>query len=119
MQITVVREALAIAKATRCAILVSAFAAFLFLSSSTSVFAASAKRGERLAHHVCAVCHIVSKGQSPGNPDAPSFQSIAASRQFREKGIRWLWAKHPKMPELATTQIELEDLAAYIKTLAK
>jgi mono/diheme cytochrome c family protein len=95
------------------------FAALLLVSSNTSGFAANAQRGKRFAHHVCAVCHVVSKGQSSGDPNAPSFKSIAVSRQFREKGIRWLWERHPKMPELGTTQIELEDLAAYIKSLAK
>jgi mono/diheme cytochrome c family protein len=106
-------------KMTMRAIMTSAFAALSFLSSNMPGFAADARRGERFAHHVCATCHVVSEGESPGNPDAPSFQSIAVSRQFGEKGIRWLWQKHPKMPELATTRAELEDVAAYLKSLAK
>ena len=74
-------------KMTMRAIMTSAFAALSFLSSNMPGFAADARRGERFAHHVCATCHVVSEGESPGNPDAPSFQSIAVSRQFGEKGI--------------------------------
>jgi len=59
------------------------------------------------------------EGQPAPDPDASSFRSIAESRQFREKGIRLLWESYPKMPKLALTQMESDDVAAYIKSLAK
>jgi hypothetical protein len=51
-----------------------------------SGFAADALRGKQFAGRVCVVCHVVFKGHSPGDPNAPSFRSVAKSRQFREKG---------------------------------
>jgi mono/diheme cytochrome c family protein len=105
-------------KATKRSILTAAFAA-LALATGSAGFAADAQRGKQFAGRVCAVCHVVFKGQSPGDPNAPSFRSIAKSRQFHKKGIAWLWEEHPKMPNLATTQQELDDVAAYIKSLAK
>jgi mono/diheme cytochrome c family protein len=96
-------------------------AAFIFAlaASSVSGFAADVQRGKQFARRVCGICHVVFKGQSPGDPNAPSFQSIARSQQFREKGISLLWENHPKMPTLALTQDESDDLTAYIKSLAK
>jgi len=104
---------------TKRSILMAAFSALALVAHSTPGFSADIERGRQFAGRVCAVCHVVFKGQSSGNPDAPSFQSIAESRQFREKGVRWLWEGHPKMVNLGTTQKELDDLAAYIKSLAK
>jgi mono/diheme cytochrome c family protein len=101
-------------------ILVVGFAALTFATCSTSGFAdADAQRGKQFALRVCHVCHIVAEGQKPGDPDAPSFQSIAKGQHFREKGERLLWEEHPKMPNLAITQEESDDLAAYIRSLAE
>jgi mono/diheme cytochrome c family protein len=104
---------------TKRSILMVAFAALGLVAHSASGFCADAQRGKRFAGRVCATCHVVFKGQSSGDPNAPSFQAIAKSRQFRETGVRWLWEVHPKMLNLATTQEELDDLAAYIKSIAK
>jgi mono/diheme cytochrome c family protein len=95
------------------------FAALALVAHSTSGLAADARRGELFARRVCAFCHVVAEGQPARDPDAPSFRSIAESRQFREKGVRLLWERHPKMPNLALTQAETGDLAAYLKSLAK
>jgi mono/diheme cytochrome c family protein len=114
-----IRERLTTPMTTKRSILMAAFAALAFVAHSTSGFSADIQRGRQFAGRVCAVCHVVFNGQSSGDPNAPSFQSIAKSRKFREKGISWLWEKHPKMVNLATTQEELEDVAAYIKSLAK
>jgi cytochrome c len=113
------RETLTTPEATKRSILMTAFVALALVTCSASGFAADAQRGKQFAGHVCAICHVVFEGQSPGDPNAPSFRSIAKSRQFREKGVELLWESHPKMPNLATTQEELDNLAAYIKSLAK
>ncbi len=96
----------------------AALAALVMAAHSTAAFAADARRGERFAHQVCGTCHVVAREDS-SDAEAPSFRSIAASEQFRKHGVVWLWAKHPKMPNLATTREELNDVAAYIKTLAE
>jgi mono/diheme cytochrome c family protein len=106
-------------KTTNHAVLKAAFTGLAFVVYSTPGFSADARRGEQFALHVCAACHFVPKAKHPGDPSAPSFQTIAESRQFHEKGIRLLWEIHPKMPNLATTQDELDNLGAYLKTLAK
>ena len=106
-------------EATKRSILMAAFVALALVTCSASGFAADAQRGKQFAGRVCAICHVVFKGERPGDPNAPSFQSIAKSQQFREKGERLLWENHPKMPTLALTQEESDDVAAYIKSLAK
>jgi mono/diheme cytochrome c family protein len=111
------REPLTTPEATKRSILMAAFVALALVTCSASGFAADAQRGKQFAGRVCAICHVVFKGQSPGDPNAPSLQLIAKSRQFREKGL--LWENHPKMPNLALTQEEMDDVTAYIKSLAK
>ncbi len=101
----------------RC-ILMAAFAALALIAHSTSGFSADARRGEQFARHVCATCHVVAN-ESASDANAPSFRSIAASEQFHKKGVAWLWERHPKMPNLATTREELDDVEAYIKSLAQ
>jgi len=97
----------------------AAFAAVALVAHSTSGLSADARRGELFARRACAFCHVVAEGQPARDPDAPSFRSIAESRQFHKKGIRLLWESHRKMPKLALTQVESDDVAAYIKSLAK
>lgn len=104
---------------TKLSILAATFAALVLLAHSTSAFSADAQHGKLFARRVCALCHVVADGQRPGDPDAPSFRSIPESPQFHEKGAALLLEKHPKMPNLALTQTELDDVVAYIKSLAK
>lgn len=104
---------------TKRSFLMAAFAALALVAHSTLGLSADARRGELFARRVCAFCHVVAEGQPARDRDAPSFRSIAESRQFREKGVRLLWERHPKMPNLALTQVESNDVAAYIKSLAK
>jgi mono/diheme cytochrome c family protein len=97
----------------------AAFAGLLFVAYSAPALSADAHHGKQFARRVCALCHVVVDGQRPGDPDAPSFRSIAESPQFHKKGAALLLEKHPKMPTLALTQVELDDVTAYIKSLAK
>ncbi len=97
----------------------AAVATFALIACSASGFAADVQRGKQFARRVCGICHVVFEGQSPRNPNAPSFQSVANSPQFHEKGVRLLWEQHPTMPNISLTQQESDDVAAYIKSLAK
>jgi cytochrome c551/c552 len=65
----------------------AAFAALALVAHSMSGLSADARRGELFARRVCAFCHVVAEGQPARDPDAPSFRSIAESRQFRDSGI--------------------------------
>jgi len=86
---------------------------------SAAGHAADAERGRQFARRVCSVCHVVFAGQRPGVPPAPSFRTIAKSPQFRAKRAKWLWEAHGTMPNFALTADEAEDVAAYIRTLAR
>ena len=97
----------------------TAVAALALLVCGTSTFAANVEHGRQFARRVCSVCHVVSAGQRSGVPPAPSFRSIARSAQFRTKGAQLLWEKHGTMPNFALTADEADDVAAYIRSLAK
>jgi len=99
--------------------LMAAVAALALMACSASGFAADVERGRQLARRLCSVCHIVSAGQRSGAMNAPSFRSIAKSRQFREKRAKLLFEEHQTMPNFAMTNDEADDLAAYIRSLAR
>ncbi|HVX98497.1 MAG TPA: c-type cytochrome [Pseudorhodoplanes sp.] len=82
--------------------------------------AADARNGEILAHRWCASCHIVGPAQNGGNADVPTFASIAARPGFNPQTIaNFLRDPHPKMPNMALSRGETDDLAAYIASLRK
>ena len=94
-----------------------AFAASLVASTA---FAADADNGERLAQRWCASCHVVAPNQQTASADAPPFGTIAKTFGFNaEKLVFFLLEPHPKMPNMALTRNEANDLAAYIGKLAK
>jgi hypothetical protein len=82
----VLGEPLTTPMTTKRSILMAAFAALALVANSTSGFPADAQRDKQFARRVCAVCHVVVEGQPPSDPNAPSFRSIAQSRQFHKKG---------------------------------
>jgi mono/diheme cytochrome c family protein len=99
--------------------LIAAVAVLALVVSSCAAFAANVDRGKQLASRLCSVCHALAVGQSPGVPNAPSFRSIARSPQFRAKRAKLLWEKHGAMPNFALTSDEADDVAAYIRSLAR
>ena len=85
-----------------------------------SVLAADADNGERLAQRWCASCHVVAPNQREANADAPPFETIARTFGFNgEKLVFFLLEPHPKMPSMALTRSEANDIATYIGKLAK
>jgi mono/diheme cytochrome c family protein len=94
-----------------------AFAAGLL---GTAALAADADNGKRLAERWCASCHVVAPDQKTANSDAPPFETIAKTSGFNaEKLAFFLLEPHPKMPSMALTRNEANDIAAYIGRLAK
>ena len=54
------------------------------------------------------------------NADAPPFETIARTFGFNgEKLVFFLLEPHPKMPSMALTRSEANDIATYIGKLAK
>ena len=96
----------------------------LFLGLATAIdlsraWAANADNGKRLAQTTCAACHVVAAAQRHEVADAPPFASIAAKYASNAEMLASaILAPHPKMNFVPSRQ-EAEDLAAYIRSLAK
>ena len=98
-------------------------AAPVFILASAMAFSAAAadmKEGGRLAKQWCSDCHLVGDGQTAGGDAAPTFASIAETADERSDDLRaWLADPHPPMPNLNLTVREIDDLLAYIESLAE
>lgn len=74
------------------------------------------ERGLDLAGRWCSECHLIGP-EGPGGDVGPSFVLVAEMRS--EEALRaWLSDPHPPMPKLELSAREVEDIAAYIKSLA-
>jgi mono/diheme cytochrome c family protein len=77
-------------------------------------------RGDKLAHRLCAVCHIPEEGapRLQGTADVPTFPEIARMKGQSAERItgRIILPTHP-MPQISLTTKQMEDIAAYILSL--
>ena len=75
--------------------------------------------GLRLAQHWCSGCHTV--GDTPSATDvAPSFPEIARARGRDRRWLTaWLMAPHLQMPDFSLSREEIEDVVAYLSSLAE
>ncbi len=95
-----------------CLLLVAVFAA-------PATFAADADKGQRLAEMRCVPCHAVVPGARREVADAPPFEIIASKFAHHPEMLAFsMLDPHPRM-NVALTRREVEDIAAYINTLAK
>eukprot|EP01037_Dinobryon_pediforme_P012668 gene12672-12762_t len=79
---------------------------------------ADAPHGELIARRWCAACHIIAAGQARGGDTVPTFGSIARKPDFNAQMLAlYLLDPHPKMPDMALSRQEAEDIAAYIGQL--
>jgi mono/diheme cytochrome c family protein len=81
--------------------------------------AADADSGRRLAEARCVPCHAVAPGQQSGTSQAPPFAVVA--RKFAQNPQTLAFAlrdPHPRM-NVTLTPGEMDDVAAYINSLAK
>ncbi len=77
-------------------------------------------RGEILARHWCASCHIVASDQKHGVDNVPPFATIAREPGFNAGKIaQFLMDPHPKMPDMQLSRHEAKDLGAYIADLVQ
>ena len=79
-----------------------------------------ADRGASLAESWCANCHIIdAKGTGQSVEAARPFPNIAKDpTRNRAFFYDWLTTRHPQMPNLDLGRREIDDLVAYIRTLA-
>ena len=98
----------------------AAFAIAIIWASTAAAAPAQPARGEKLARHWCASCHIVASDQKGGSDSAPPFATIARKPGFDgAKLAQFLMDPHPKMPDMQLSRDEAKDLGAYIASLAK
>jgi mono/diheme cytochrome c family protein len=87
----------------------------LAMAAGHAAFAADPRHGEEIARRWCAECHVVSADQRQATGQAPPFSAIASKSEFDAYRLAFfLLEPHPKMPSMALTRREAEDLAAYI-----
>jgi mono/diheme cytochrome c family protein len=96
--------------------------AILFLFAVTASLPALAApsdpdHGKVIAKRWCAACHVVSSGQKEASADVPSFFYVARHMDKRDL-TSFLTDPHPKMPDMSLTRQEIDDLTAYIRSLA-
>lgn len=80
-------------------------------------------KGRRLAERWCAACHLVSADQKVASADAPSFQALADAPNRTPDGIADFLTlpgtTHSRMPDLALSRVEIDDITAYLASLKK
>jgi mono/diheme cytochrome c family protein len=92
------------------------FATILF---APAALAADADNGKRLAEMRCVPCHAVAPTPRRVVADAPPFETIAKKFASQPEMLAFaILDPHPRM-NVAPTRREVEDIAAYINTLAK
>ena len=74
--------------------------------------------GRELARTWCTSCHVVDiEGQ--GADAGPALPALLGDGQRTEDELRgWLAAPHPPMPDFALSRQEIEDIVAYLQSLA-
>jgi mono/diheme cytochrome c family protein len=88
--------------------------------NGSSSLAGDIDHGEQLARRWCSGCHLVAADQRQASADVPPFSVIARMPNFSpEKVAFFLLEPHPKMPNLALSRREADDIAAYIGSLVK
>lgn len=80
--------------------------------------AGNPERGYALARTWCAGCHAVD-ANGPAKDVAPSFGSIAArGRPDQMQARAFLNAPHPPMPDFHLGRSQIDDIVAYLASLA-
>jgi len=77
--------------------------------------------GRRIAERDCTLCHEVRPGETgPGAmASAPPFQLVARQPSTTELALRvFLRTSHADMPNILLSEAEIDDLVAYIVSLA-
>ncbi len=93
-----------------------ATAACAALGAVSAHAAGDAAAGHALARQWCTGCHVV---DNTGQDVAPPFASIARRRAGDPTWVRaWLAAPHPSMPNFNLARQQVEDIVAYLQSLA-
>jgi mono/diheme cytochrome c family protein len=86
--------------------------------TGTARAAGSPEQGHSLAKTWCASCHAVEPGGVQRDAPAPPFPSIA--EHARPEQLRaFLASPHPPMPNFNLSRSQIDDIVAYLQSLAK
>jgi cytochrome c len=89
------------------------------LTAGGAAQAGDAAEGSRIAEHLCSSCHVASN-RSGGTDAVPTLESIARDpRRGPEWARQWLSDPHPPMPNPNLTRAEIENVTAYLQSLAQ
>jgi cytochrome c len=84
----------------------------------SSEAAGNSQAGRDLAQQWCSSCHVIGPSER-GQDAAPSFPAIARRTPSDHEALRaWLTAPHPPMPNLSLSRQQIDDVVAYIDSLA-
>jgi mono/diheme cytochrome c family protein len=80
--------------------------------------AGDAREGQRLAEQWCTSCHVVGQ-KGRGGDAAPPFIALANNPAKTETYLKgWISNPHPPMPNFNLSRRAINDLVAYIRSLA-
>jgi mono/diheme cytochrome c family protein len=86
--------------------------------AAASASAADPEAGRAFAVKACARCHVVGPGVGSGTDGAPTFETVANTKdQSETKLTAFLSRPHGRMPDFVLTRREIENVIAYIMTL--
>ena len=75
--------------------------------------------GRELAQRWCTSCHVVDY-EGHGADAGPALPALLGDGQRTADEIRgWLAAPHPPMPDFDLSRQEIEDIVAYLESLAQ
>lgn len=95
--------------------------AWIGVVASTAAIAQTGdpQAGRELAEQWCTACHVVTP-EGPGTDVAPALPELVREGRRTSEQLRvWLTAPHPPMPDLALTRRAIDDIVAYLETLAE
>ena len=92
---------------------VTLLAVLATISPLAALGAGDPAEGQRLAAQWCSACH-------GGSDAAPPLVTIANRPDRTPYTLRaWLTAPHPPMPDFSLPREQIDDLVAYLESLAK
>lgn len=94
-------------------------AAFVLLSTTSAALAAgNAAAGKRLAQQSCSSCHQV-EASGTARDTAPPFPALATKVGKDAGWVRaWLNDPHPPMQGIDLSRRQIDDIVAYLQSLA-
>lgn len=95
------------------------FLLVLAVTGGSPASAADPLEGRRIAERWCSSCHVAAD-RGPGTDAVPTLQRIAVDPRRDPGWLRqWLNDPHPPMPDLHLSHTEIENVVAYLQTLAR